>query len=221
MDFAGFDLLPFGATTSEINVFGGTFSDTSFDHQAGVLNIFDPDQSLLLRVENGATANFFDSNFSDVQAADISTVNIEDGSFVFVSARNNAVLNFSGGTAFGIGVIGGGTVNVAGGSFDFALLDSDDQAGALNIFGTDFTLDGTPLTGLDLGTAFEITSRDVTLAGILEDGSAFSIDLNSEDLGSSTDFISPNGTLNVILVPTPGAAGVLVIAGVAAARRRR
>ena len=46
-----------------------------------------------------------------------------------------------------------------------------------------------------------ILDRNVTLSGLLEDGSAFRFDLNTSE-SSQNDFFSPNATLTVTLVAT-------------------
>ena len=49
----------------------------------------------------------------------------------------------------------------------------------VNLLGSDFALNGTPIEGLVVGEAFPVTDRDVTLSGLLADGSPFSFDLNT------------------------------------------
>mgnify|MGYP006267460081 FL=1 len=70
-----------------------------------------------------------------------------------------------------------------------------------------------------LGEAFTITDRDVALTGVLEDSSAFDFDITNSQSGA--DLFDADATLTVTLVPARGVAGVLAIAGLAAARRRR
>jgi len=72
----------------------------------------------------------------------------------------------------------------------------------VNVFGSDFVLDGVPLDdSLTINNAFTILDRDVTLSGLLADGSAFSFDLNS--IFSSVNPSDPfelDATLTVTLV---------------------
>ena len=82
-----------------------------------------------------------------------------------------------------------------------------DQFGAfdssyVNLIGNKFVLDGSELEGLIVGEPFTITNRDVTLSGLLADGSPFSFELNSTESDIS-DFFSRDATLRVTLVPEP------------------
>ena len=61
----------------------------------------------------------------------------------------------------------------------------------INLFGTDFVLNGVPLVG-----SMTIDDRDVILSGLLADGSAFSFDLNST-FTLDEDFFSPYATLTL------------------------
>ena len=99
------------------------------------------------------------------------------------------------------------------------------ESSTANLFGTDFVLDGAPLTDLVAGEAFIINERDVTLTGALfEDGSAFSFDLNQAFLNSSNDQVDPSSTLTVTLtaVPEPSSIAILLFGcGLAGLRRTR
>ena len=68
----------------------------------------------------------------------------------------------------------------------------------VNLLGTEFLIDGVPLDSLVAGEAFTINDRDVTLSGLLADGTPFDFDLN----GTNTfveDFFDPDSTLTVTL----------------------
>ena len=139
---------------------------------------------------------------------------------------SNSALNVSGGSigddfqlgAKAVGNIAGGSfgndftagdiseLNLSGGSFsDGFRLVGEAQ---LNIFASAFTLDGEPVAEVALGQPFEVLDRDVTLAGLLNDGSAFSFDLNSSDLGDGSDLFSPSATLFLNLDALSGLAAV-------------
>ena len=71
---------------------------------------------------------------------------------------------------------------------------------AVNLFGSDFVLDGVSLAdGLAIGDTMTIVDRDVTLSGLLVDGSAFSFDLNSTD-ANNQDLFDSDSALTVTLV---------------------
>lgn len=163
----------------------------------------------------------------DVGGTDDSGVGVRDGGVVNISggtvgeyfyADSGGRVNISGGTVAGqlfhansdsvVNILGGAlgqsftafpgsVVNISGGSqspnFDAA---ADSQ---VNLLGTQFVLDGVDITStLSEGTPLSITDRDVTLSGVLADGSAFSFDLNSS--GSYyTSVFAPNAQLTVSL----------------------
>ena len=142
-------------------------------------------------------------DFADVGGDGLTTqVNISDGGSIGegLFALAGSEINISG------GIIGdffsarsGSVVNMSGCTFSF---EFEARSGSeVNIFGYDFVLDGAPLNSLAAGNAFTIADRDVTLTGVFVDGTAFSLALNS-DL-SQGDFISPDATLTVTLVPPP------------------
>lgn len=70
----------------------------------------------------------------------------------------------------------------------------------MNLFGTQFVLDGTDITdSLSVNVPFTVNDRDVTLSGLLHDGSPFSFDLKREYVGFSEDYFHPDATLTVTL----------------------
>ena len=127
-----------------------------------------------------------------------SVFNISGGSVGdFFLAFPDSVLNISGGTI--------GTLEAA-------------ESSRVNLFGSDFILDGVPLDdSLAINNAFTIVDRDVTLSGLLEDGSAFSFDLNSVPVGdffSDNDLFHSDATLTVTLVASNGLLGDVNLDGV-------
>ena len=75
-----------------------------------------------------------------------------------------------------------------------------DATSSLRLVGTDFFVDGVPVAVLP-GGLVEIADRDVTLTGTLNDGTAFSLDLPSEQIDFADPFFDPNAS---IAVATPG-----------------
>jgi hypothetical protein len=116
------------------------------------------------------------------------------------------VVNLSGGSVGnGVEIFSLGTLNFTGGTVgtDFDVR----SGGAVNLFGTQFILDGIDITNitnsLTLDAAFTITDRDVTLSGLLDDGSPFSFDLNSVNV-AGMDFFDPAALLNITLTKLAG-----------------
>ncbi len=109
--------------------------------------------------------------------------------------------------------------------FDFGRLDlvevwNDAEFG---LFGNSFMIDGTPVDGLQPGEPFEVTQRNVTLSGLYQNGTPFSVVLSSDD---RPDFgimsVLPGGRVFITLeIPEPSTAilAVGLIAGLAMRRR--
>ena len=146
-------------SNSNINIAGGQVALTATDIVEGVNNI--------------------DNNTITITGGDVGS---------FFQVRGNSTLELSGGSLEGFGIIGssasgvvtGGSFNItdvsgpldiSGGDFNTFRVFS---GGSVNLFGTDFAIDGVPITGLTLGQQFIVLDRNVTLSGTLSDGSTFS-----------------------------------------------
>ena len=116
------------------------------------------------------------------------------------NANSGSVIDVSGGNLGpDFDALADSEVNISGGNFGGRFVASFNSE--VNVFGGSFVLDGNPLESLNAGDTLTILSRDVTLTGLLADGSAFSFDLNSNfNFGSTADFFSPNATLTVTQV---------------------
>ena len=175
---------------SIVNISGGDFGQFFEAHGGSVVDItggvfandFDCQPDCLVTISGGSFGTDFNTRF-----------NSNDG---------DANVTISGGTFAGFFINQGSNTEISGGDFDtFRNTDS----GSVNFTGTEFTVDGVPIT--DLGTT-EINDRNVTLAGVLADGSAFSFELDTTvpaDLGAgSGDFFSSAGSVSVTLVASLG-----------------
>ena len=175
-----------------------------------------------LTADIGSEVNISGGTVIDLFVSDGSEVNISGGEVglgLFEAVGDN-VVNISGGQVgggFGQFVVLGNEVNISGGSFGpgFTALDGSE----INLFGSDFSLNGELLDGLALGETFTITDRSVTLSGLLDDGSPFSFDLNNLDdfelLGGdpTLDLFLPEATVTVTLtsVPEPTSTAILLL----------
>ena len=172
----------------------------------------------------------------------------------FFQLRGSSTLELAGGTIESFGTLPDATATVKGGSF--TLVDNNGElnifggdfnafralgSSTVNLFGTDFAIDGVPIDGLSLSSAFEIgdDDRDVILSGTLSDGSTFSNFLDSTtpqgdldfgpfatlaDLQAVPGFASTGSTVTVTLVqsvPEPGSLVLLSLASCVAVCRRR
>ena len=163
---------------------------------------------------SGSTVNIFGGSVgARSTAASGSSVNIFDGDVGrrFV-AKSGGTVNISGGR---IGDLfeakNGGIVNITGGEFgDFFKALSGSE---INLFGTEFLLDGIDITSsLTMNVPLMINDRNVTLSGVLHDGSPFSFDLNSRSLRRG-GFFDVRATLTVTLVPEPTSEVLVIVCG--------
>ena len=166
---------------SEVNISGGTVSD-----------IFDAESGSTVNISGGTVGfGFFFANSG-------SEVNISGGTVSGkLGAFSGSVVNISGGTVSGrLDAESGSEVNISGGTVDDVF---DAESGSMvNLMGTEFLLDGVLLDSLVAGEAFTINDRDVTLSGLLADGTPFEFDLNSTT-NFFEDSFAPDATLTVTL----------------------
>ena len=111
-------------------------------------------------------------------------------------------MNISGGSlGSNFNAQSGSVVNISGGSIGNGF--NAGSGSEVNLFGSDFEIDGVPLDdSLTIEVPLTIDDRDVTLSGLLADGSSFRFELNSVDLFSNVDGFASDATLTVTLVNT-------------------
>jgi len=165
----------------EMNIFGGTVGDFFNANQGSIVNVSGGMVGSGLQVQFGSRLN--------VTAGTVARVDK-------VMRRGEA--NISGGNVGAItAYLGGGLLNLSGGTVDEikALMGS-----FVNIFGTQFVLDGDDITdSFTWNEPLTIDDRDVTLSGRLADGSDFSFDLNSTAVPDQ-DFFDVGADLVVMRV---------------------
>ena len=189
--FCGLCLPDFSALSgSTVNISGGSVGDRFYAESGSTVNI-----------SGGSVANDFFVNGG--------TVNVSRGSIGNrFNVRSGGMVNIFGGSVGWFYVNDGGTVNISGGAFE-GLTFQAWSGSTVNLFGTHFLLDSLDITAsLTQNVPFTISDRDVTLSGLLADGSAFSFLTNN---------VRSGGTLTVTLVPEPNAIVlVLVLCGICA-----
>ena len=171
----------FLAIGSVVNISGGSVGD-----ECGVYGSE-------VNISGGSVGNFLEAR--DFSVINISGGSVGDGFFAYILSE----VNISGGSVGNnFAAFEGSEVNISGG----VVGDSIDayHSSEVNLFGRDFVLDGVLLDDLIAGEAFTILDRNVTLSGLLADGSAFSFDLNTEFSNSiSEDHFHPDAMLTVTL----------------------
>ena len=146
-----------------------------------------------IRVNGGRVFNYLELSRSQMTVV---------GGIISSSMRaySGSTIEILGGR-FGLGgffIFDGAVVNVAGSDVDRQSVQAF-PGGTYNLFGSDFAIDGQPITGLTPGQAFEIIDRNVTLTGILTDGEPISSFLHT--VRGFNDYFDTEAVLTVTLVP--------------------
>jgi hypothetical protein len=92
-----------------------------------------------------------------------------------------------------------GRINISGGTIGDAFHTGTTSDSRVFLYGTQFHLNGLPIAGLTPGQPDQIDTRNVTLSGILLDGTPFSFDLNST-ANPELDFFATSARVTVQLV---------------------
>ena len=109
-----------------------------------------------------------------------------------------AQLNISGGSIGDSFRVGNTFANISGGSIGNGFTVAFESE--INFIGSDFFINDVPIDDmLTIDTFFEIPERGITLSGLLADGTAFSFDLNSNNVDGE-DFFDSRSLVGVTLV---------------------
>jgi hypothetical protein len=186
------------AFKSVVNLSGGSIGESFYaldsvvDITGGTVGYGFRASGSEVNISGGSVGNRFDADAGSV-------VNISGGTVgSFFSAGTESVINISGGAIDDhLNASSGSEVNITGGTFGDSIRVT---GGEVNLFGSEFQIDGAVLDTLLPGETFTIADRDITLSGVLADGTPFSFDLIGQSL--SDNFFSPTATLTVtIAVP--------------------
>jgi hypothetical protein len=190
----------FEAVDAQVTISGGTIGSNFDAFRGSVVNINNGSIGDHFDAWSDSTVNIFGGIVgTSFEARSGSLVNIMGGSVGSSFAANgNCEVNISGGT-FGtfFNANGGSVVNISGGTFDN---DFNAKSGSrVNLIGTQFVLGGLDITAsLSQNSPFTISNRNVTLSGLLADGSPFSFDLMTTNPPNS-DFFATGAVLTVTL----------------------
>ncbi|QQE11094.1 PEP-CTERM sorting domain-containing protein [Planctomycetota bacterium] len=190
---------------SIVNVYGGTVEQYFTALGGSIINIFDGNignnffaiEDSIVNISGGTIGENFD-------AGDGSTVNIHGGHFL-----NSDFHAYN------------STLNIHGGTFDDYF--SINSRAIMNLYGSNFKLDGIDIAGIVPGTPFIVPDRgDVVLSATLEDGSAFDITLdNMSPPGFSDVFYGETMALHLVPIPEPTSLALLSFASISLLARRR
>ena len=185
---------------------GASSIATGFTNEGNQVNVSGGDVGGFFQFENQTELNVTGGQLNSFGVFSGSTANITGGTVTrFPDIFTSGTVNISGGDVFAIRVFSGGEVN---------------------LFGTEFALDGNPIENLVLDEEFIVTNRNVTLSGILADGSFIETDLNTQFgnfSGNNPDGAATGATVTVTLVnavPEPSAMLLLALACAPLATRR-
>ena len=144
-----------------------------------------------------ATLNVEGGNVGGGAEAYNSIVNISGGSvWIGLTAFSGSEINISGGSVSGgLGANLGSVLEISGGTLGTIFANA---GSAVNISGSAFSIDGSPLPNLEPSEPVTINDRNVVLSGLLADGKPFSFDLNS-NFDFFEDSFAPDATLTVTL----------------------
>ena len=201
-------IIPDGTT---VNVNGGTIG-LSVDLSNGTLNINSGNVAIgatgiptgftnsnnQVTVNGGQVGGFF-------QLFDQTQLTLNDGQLESFGVFSGSSVTINGGrvTRFP-DIFSSGVVDIHGGDI-FSIRAF--SGSTVNLFGTGFALDGQPIQNLVPGQEFVVSNRNVTLTGVLEDGSPIETSLNTNFGGFSSN--NPDGAdsgarVTVTLVPAAG-----------------
>jgi hypothetical protein len=212
----------FDAFGSQVNISGGAVVTGLEAFHGSVVNIMGGSVGNDLIAFPGSQVNISGGAVGDeFEAWDGSQVTISGGAVgEEFDALSGSHVTITGGTIEEVfSAYSGSQVTITGGSLGRwfrAREDSHvtisggligDEFGAwdgsqVNLVGTEFYVDGVVLTDLVVAQPRTITARGVQLTGLLADGSPFRFDLNPS-VDDPGDFVSPDATLTVTLVPEP------------------
>ena len=136
-----------------------------------------------LRVEGTILQNGGDFSGEDMLVESAGYVRTLDGNVNIGSIDMCGVWDFYGGELqFGFSPhVFEGVFNLFGGEFGppFPIQLEVPSVGELNLFGSEFAIDGVPIEGMNPGETFTIDDRDVELSGLLADGSPVNLFLGN------------------------------------------
>ena len=182
----------FQASGSEVNISGGSVEGIIFASSSSKVNVSGGSLESIL-ASSGSAVNFSGGTAGTVFATSETVANISGGTVDFLNPVSSSTVNISGGEV--LSGVGGGTMNISGGTVENIrpLLFVDGFN--VNLFGTEFSLNGTPLTSLVPNQAFVVSLSDAEgLTGTLNDGTAFAF---NEFAGR--DFFRSDSTVTVTL----------------------
>lgn len=192
---------------STLNVYGGSLGAGSINSSA-TWNLFAGQIATPISVQGTAVINIEGAEIGGGISMFGGTINLSEGSLgAGIGPVVDTQFNMTGGTLHHFQFGNGSVWNLSGGS-----IPGHYEVSVLNIRATSAFLSGVPIS-TPLGQETTITQRNVTLSGVLQDGSPYSLDLTST-FGGIGDFVPVEATVTVTLVPEPATAMTIAIASI-------
>ena len=196
---------------STVNVSGGEFGDVSGSIEA----LF----GTAIQVSDNSTLNISGGNAGLVEINNDSVANVSGGAVGRIEIGGGGEVNFSGGSVNRLFVRGDGVLNIFGGPFDELVTAVPDAE--INVFGSEFFIDGVLIDDLALGEMrmLDLSSGGFSLSGLLSDGSDFRFVVRRSGL---TTF-SEDARLTIIraaAIPEPTVLPLFAAAALLFGRRR-
>ena len=197
-----------------VTISGGTVGEDAYIAGDSVLNItggtiedFDAVEAAVVNFSGGTVGNAFVNGSPNGETVfNMSGGTVEGNVPIF----NDGTANISGGRIAGLLFVAEGELNISGGTFegdveigDIGSISGGTFEGNLSLFsgdeltliGTDFLLDGSPVSVPPGGTRRLVAVRNRILSGVFADGSPFSFGLQTNRSAPDRDFFDPFASL--------------------------
>ncbi len=210
----------------EVNLYSGAINSILISRPGSTLNVHGGALGAG-SINSSATWNLFGGQiFTPISVQGASVININGAEIGGGISMYGGTINLSKGSlGAGIGPVVDTQFNMTGGTLDHfqfgngsvwdlsgGLTPGHYEVSVLHIRAASAFISGVPISA-PLGQEMTITQRNVTLSGVLQDGSPNSLDLTSA-FGGIRDFVPVEATVTVTLVPEPATAITNAVASI-------
>lgn len=174
-----------------VNLRSGDIQRALIGGDGSVVNVSGGSTGNQWKAQSGSTFNFSGGQIgTDFNALAGSVVNINGGTFEEFVVEGGEVNITGGDLGPDFEADEGSLVNIGGGTFGDAV--NFDSGSEVNLFGSNFLIDGVPVgLEIDFMQDFTTDAQDAVLSGLFADGTPFSFDFSDDD------FLSSNASLTL------------------------